>query len=104
MKPSGIDLNLKYQCPNCEADHWATFKEAQTPGFKIVCHCDFVLCLTQISKVDCYFTYTDKVKQEVRDALISLGYKERDFGSILKHSEQTTKEELMREVIRNVQA
>lgn len=99
MKPSGIDVNLKYVCPQCDEDHWVTFDEARTPGFLIVCGCKYVLKLTTISTITCEFKYKDSIKQETRQALLRLGYTEKEFADALSRATSGTVESMVREVL-----
>lgn len=41
-KPIEYDINIKYQCPQCQEDHWLSYQEASTKGFKTVCYCNYV--------------------------------------------------------------
>lgn len=49
IKPVGYHVDLRYQCPICQSDLWATNEEAKTPGFRIVC-CGKSLVLETVAK------------------------------------------------------
>ena len=52
LKPIEIDGHFKYACPGCGIHHWASFKEAKTKGFIIVCDCDESFEIENISGID----------------------------------------------------
>lgn len=53
IKPTDIDLYIKYSCPNkkCNNDHWTTLKESKTKDFIIVCDCGYIIKPKQIDKI-----------------------------------------------------
>lgn len=62
IKPSGIDLHLKYLCPECHSCSWLSLKEAQTPNYIIVCD----VCDTRfkIKTIDGFqINYVDKISK-----------------------------------------
>lgn len=57
-KPSGLDVYLKYVCPNgdCLDVQWITLKESQTKNYKIVCDCcGKIYRPRRVKKVDIIF-------------------------------------------------
>jgi hypothetical protein len=61
-KPTGYNVDLKYQCPVCGSDLWATRDEAKTPGFRIVC-CGKALELETVSKFTLHVDFANEVKE-----------------------------------------
>ena len=41
-KPTEYDIHIKYRCPQCQQDHWLSYQQASTKGFKTVCFCEHV--------------------------------------------------------------
>ena len=41
-KPTEYDIHIKYQCPECQQDHWLSYQEASTKRFIVVCSCKYV--------------------------------------------------------------
>lgn len=63
IKPSQIDLHLKYKCPNhkCNNYHWLSLKEVQTNNFKVVCEdCDTVFKPKTVSKFKILYKKSNK--------------------------------------------
>lgn len=64
LKPIDIDGHFKYRCPNCGIDHWASFKEASTKNFIIVCDCETVFSVKRIVTIDIVYAKSKKPKQK----------------------------------------
>lgn len=64
LKPIDIDGHLKYRCPNCGIDHWASFKEVSTKKFIIVCDCETVFSVKRIVTIDMVYAKSKKSKQK----------------------------------------
>ena len=43
LRPTELNVHLKYVCPSCSIEHWLSLEEAKTKGYLIVCDCDSVL-------------------------------------------------------------
>jgi hypothetical protein len=43
LRPTELNVHLKYVCPACSVEHWLSLEEAKTKGYLIVCDCDSVL-------------------------------------------------------------
>lgn len=65
LKPIEIDGHFKYRCSNCGIDHWASFKEASTKNFIIVCDCEQVLRIKRIVDVNIVFAKKKKIEQNI---------------------------------------
>lgn len=51
-KPQSADIHFKYICAGCGSEHWVSYKENQTKGYKIVCYmCDVIIEPQIISKI-----------------------------------------------------
>lgn len=63
LKPIDIDLNLIYQCPICDIQHWLTLSQTQTKNFILVCDCGnkFKLKTVQTAKI----VYQKKLKTKL---------------------------------------
>lgn len=71
LKPIEYDINLKYRCPKCDAQHWLALREAKTPGFIIVCECGEIHKVKTIEKVVAkYRKKKTTVKQQPPDTTI----------------------------------
>ena len=67
LKPTDVDGHFKYRCPSCGIDHWASFKEASTKNFIIVCDCGQVFSIKRIVDIKIIFhkkKATDKIKEK----------------------------------------
>lgn len=56
LKPIQLDINIKYRCPECGWEHWASLLESRTKEFVIVCNCKTVLKPKRISKINIIYT------------------------------------------------
>lgn len=64
LKPNTLDVNLKYRCPECGAEHWSSLLEAKTKEFVIVCYCGTILKPKIISNINIEYTTAEtKSKQ-----------------------------------------
>lgn len=43
LKPTELNIHLKYTCPTCSIDHWLSLDESKTKGYLIVCDCKSIL-------------------------------------------------------------
>jgi Holliday junction resolvasome RuvABC DNA-binding subunit len=66
LKPIDIDGHFKYRCPGCGIDHWASFKEASTRHFIIVCDCSEVFSVKRISNIEIVFAKKKIKEQEIQ--------------------------------------
>lgn len=64
LRPIDIDGHFKYRCPNCGIDHWASFKEASTKNFIIVCDCETVFSVKRILTIDIVYSKKKKIKEK----------------------------------------
>jgi hypothetical protein len=117
LKPIDIDGHFKYRCPSCGIDHWASFKEASTKNFIIVCDCSQTFTIKRI--VDTKIVFAKKKatdsnkKKEVQEnvsvvkkcresvnipeitldkatkMMVALGFTKDESESMLKSSYQT---------------
>lgn len=60
IKPVGYNVDVRYVCPECGSDLWATRDEAKTPGFRFVC-CGKALETEPVAK----FTLNVQFRNEV---------------------------------------
>lgn len=61
QKPIDYDCHLKYLCDKCGQEHWLSFRETSTKGFKIVCYCGNIFCVkTTIGLKIKYKTVSEK--------------------------------------------
>jgi len=106
IRPSGFDVTLTYECPECKSEHFSTIDETIFPA-GILCYCGARLRLESIYGFDVVCSYdknhqnkkpreevanNDNVSlvEEVADALVGLGYKRRE--AVVKAKEATLKQ------------
>lgn len=99
QKPIEIDASLKYQCPQCQTDHWLFLREAKTKNYKVVCECGCVFKPKTIKKLKLVYKKNkpqnnklpiDTLNQCVK-ILGDLGFdKSQSIDLINKAYEQTT--------------
>lgn len=70
LKPIEVDGHFKYVCPNCGINHWASFKEASTKRFVIVCDCEQILSLKRLSRIDIVYVKKKKIQKKEEPVLI----------------------------------
>jgi hypothetical protein len=63
LRPIDQDIHFKYRCHICVLDHWLSFKETQTKGFRIVCDCGQILKVKLIEKIE--IVYQKVIKKEI---------------------------------------
>ena len=65
LKPTDIDVYLKYNCPNnkCNNTHWTTLKESQTKNFIIVCDCGYIIKTKRIDKLKIIYHQEKKISK-----------------------------------------
>lgn len=68
LKPTEIEVHIKYECPKCESKHWLSLREAQTPGFIIVCECNEVYRVKTVDKV--MLKYKKKANTKITTPII----------------------------------
>jgi hypothetical protein len=101
LRPRGFDIYLKYWC-NCGIEYILTRKEAETPGFKIVCHgCDEVYEVDTVTSLKVHYNTQslqkpvdkqpdrDKARSDFQNKIVSIlngyGYAEKEVrGALLK--------------------
>lgn len=90
IRPSGFDVTLTYQCPDCDSEHFSTIEETIFPA-GILCYCGKKLKLESIYGFDvvCKYNNTENESPEnnapnmsfveqISDALVGLGYNKRE--------------------------
>jgi hypothetical protein len=101
LKPTEINLHLKYQCPECSIDHWISLDEAKTPGFIIVCYCRTTLKVKGVKSTKIIFRNqkkivakkqkdTQEIPLEILDScvkiLVGYGYSESEAKLLITKS------------------
>jgi len=72
LKPTELNVHLKYTCPTCSVDHWLSLDESKTKGYLVVCDCNSILKVKPIHSLVIKFrkkkkniktTESDKVEE-----------------------------------------
>lgn len=63
LRPIDIDGHFKYRCPSCGIDHWASFKEASTKNFIIVCDCSQTFTIKRMVDIQIIFAKKKNIEK-----------------------------------------
>lgn len=70
QKPTEYDIHIKYQCPECQQDHWLSYQEASTKRFIVVCSCKYVFRVKRPTGFSLeYQKTTTEIQQPVKEEL-----------------------------------
>jgi hypothetical protein len=101
LKPTEINLHLKYKCPECQIEHWISLDEAKTTGYMIVCDCKTKLKVKPIKTIRILYktNKTTKAKPEKIDQsmpvvllencvkiLVSYGFSAKESKTLVEES------------------
>ena len=89
LRPIEIDGHFKYRCPNCGIDHWASFKEASTKNFIIVCDCETVFSIKRILNLDIIYSSKKKKIQKTVEPTTTIEKVVKDTVESVKIPDQT---------------
>lgn len=72
LKPTEINLHLKYTCPQCGIEHWLSLDEAKTIGYIMVCDCKTKLRPKPIKNIRIIYknNVTTKRETEKKDSAV----------------------------------
>lgn len=71
LKPTELNVHLKYTCTTCSIDHWISLDESKTKGYLIVCDCGSILKVKLVHSLMVKFCKKKKsIKTTERDKLV----------------------------------
>ena len=60
LRPTELNVHLKYTCPTCSIEHWLSLEEAKTKGYLIVCDCNSILKVKLVDSLKVKFYKKEK--------------------------------------------
>lgn len=70
LRPTELNVHLKYVCPACSIEHWLSLEEAKTKGYLIVCDCNAILRVKLIDLLKVKFYRKQKSTKTVESEKI----------------------------------
>jgi hypothetical protein len=61
LKPTELNVHIKYTCPTCSIDHWLSLDESKTKGYLVVCDCSSILKVKLVDSLIVKFCKKKKI-------------------------------------------